>query len=60
MFKFCVSNSEVKRLIRGNGIRVNDILIKDENLKFDKQNFSTPIKISVGKKKHGLLVFKKK
>jgi len=47
-----ISNGEAKKLIRGNGIRINDEKVNDENfdiLKLD--NF----KLSVGKKKHFLI-----
>ncbi len=59
LFKFCKSNGEVKRLIRGNGIKINDKLINNESLCFKIEDYKTPIKLSIGKKKHGLIVFKK-
>ena len=58
MFNFCNSNGEVRRLVKGRGIKINDQIIDNDNLKFIKVENKDPIKISVGKKKHGLLIFK--
>ena len=58
MFNFCNTNGEVRRLVKGRGIKINDQIIENDNLKFVKVNNKNPIKISVGKKKHGLLIFK--
>ncbi len=58
IFKFCNSNGEVRRLIRGNGIKVNDKLVDDEKFILKKEGQEDPIKISIGKKKHGLVIFK--
>jgi len=58
MFNFCNTNGEVRRLVKGRGIKINDLIIDNENLKFIKVENKDPIKISVGKKKHGLLIFK--
>ena len=58
IFKFCNSNGEVRRLIRGNGIKVNDKLVDDEKFILKKEDQEDPIKISIGKKKHGLVIFK--
>jgi tyrosyl-tRNA synthetase len=58
MFNFCNSNGEVRRLVKGRGIKINDQIIDNDNLKFIKVENKNPIKISVGKKKHGLLIFK--
>ena len=49
------SRSEIKRLIKSNGIRVNDELYKDNNFSLKKYLGSKEIKISVGKKKIGVL-----
>ena len=49
------SRSEIKRLIKSNGIRVNDELYKDNNFSLKKYLGSKEIKISVGKKKIGIL-----
>jgi tyrosyl-tRNA synthetase len=51
------SNSEARRLIRGQGARINDTLIHDETLLI-KESHLTPqghIKLSAGKKKHALI-----
>ena len=58
MFNFCKTNGEVRRLVKGRGIKINDQIINNDNLKFTKKEYNNPIKISVGKKKHGLLIFK--
>ena len=58
MFNFCNTNGEVRRLVKGRGIKINDQIIDNDNLKFIKVENKYPIKISVGKKKHGLLIFK--
>ena len=58
MFNFCNTNGEVRRLVKGRGIKINDQIIDNDNLKFIKVENKSPIKISVGKKKHGLLIFK--
>ena len=58
MFNFCDTNGEVRRLVKGRGIKINDQIIDNDNLKFIKVENKNPIKISIGKKKHGLLIFK--
>jgi len=58
MFNFCNTNGEVRRLVKGRGIKINGQIIDNDNLKFIKVENKNPIKISVGKKKHGLLIFK--
>ena len=58
MFNFCNTNGEVRRLVKGQGIKINDQIVESDNHKFIKEEFKNPIKISVGKKKHGLLIFK--
>ena len=56
---FVKSNGEARRLIRGNGTRVNDIIINDEHFVLSNDHFKDyKAKISSGKKKHGLLVLK--
>ena len=51
--KFEVSKSEIRRLIKSNGIKINNQIISDEKLiitkKLFKDNF---IKLSLGKKRH--------
>ena len=58
MFKFCNTNGEVRRLVKGHGIKINNQTVDNDNLKFLKEEYQKPIKISIGKKKHGLLIFK--
>jgi len=47
------SKSEIRRLIKGNGVRINDEIISDEKLiitnKFFNENY---LKLSIGKKRH--------
>ena len=47
------SKSEIRRLIQGNGVRVNNQFMIDEKLIITKNLFkSGPIKLSLGKKRH--------
>ena len=47
------SKSEIKRLINGNGIRINNQVIDDEKLIITKDLFKDNlIKLSLGKKRH--------
>ena len=47
------SKSEVRRLIKGNAIKIDNQIIKDEKLTIDKQSFNKNyFKLSVGKKRH--------
>ena len=47
------SKSEIKRLIKGNGIKINNQVITDEKLIITKDLFQNNlIKLSLGKKKH--------
>jgi tyrosyl-tRNA synthetase len=47
------SKSEIRRLIKGNGIRINNQIIADEKLIITKDLFQDNlIKLSLGKKKH--------
>ncbi len=56
---FLKSNGEARRLIKGNGARVNDIIINDENYSLSKSDFDKgKVKISSGKKRHGLIIQK--
>ncbi len=52
---FIASKGEGKRLIKGGGAKINDIAISDEKHIIQRDN--TTIKISAGKKKHGILLF---
>ncbi len=50
---FCASNGEAKRLVAGGGARVDDEPIKDQAYRIYLSD--QDMKISAGKKKHGLL-----
>ncbi len=49
------SRSEIKRLIKSDGVKVNDELYKDNNLSLKKYSELKQIKIAIGKKKIGIL-----
>jgi len=50
------SKGEAKRLIRGNGAKINDKAVKDENMRIDTSFVKEGvIKFSAGKKKHALV-----
>ncbi len=53
--KLVNSRSEVKRLIKSNGIKVNDKLYKNNDLSLREYSALKEIKIAVGKKKIGIL-----
>ena len=55
---FASSNGEARRHIQGGAIRVNDDVVRDEKLRLDAShlNNSGTIKLSMGRKKHALLV----
>jgi tyrosyl-tRNA synthetase len=47
------SKSEIRRLIKGNGIKINNQAISDEKFLITKDLFKDSlIKLSLGKKKH--------
>ena len=50
MFKFCNTNGEVRRLVKGRGIKIDGQIIDNDKLKFVKAVNKNPIKISIGKK----------
>ncbi len=52
---FVSSKKEARRLIGGGGAKVDGVMVSDENHAIAAQ--SGPVKISAGKKKHGLLKF---
>ncbi|MFN3451661.1 MAG: tyrosine--tRNA ligase [Sphingorhabdus sp.] len=52
---FVASKKEARRMIQGGGARVSDEAVTDENAMISAQ--SEPVKISAGKKKHGLVRF---
>ena len=54
---FLNTNGEARRLIRGNGAKINDIVVNDENYTLSGKDYENgKVKISYGKKKHGLLI----
>lgn len=57
---FCQSNGEARRLIEGGGVKIQDQPIKDPYYKINNQIFSDheAVKVSCGKKRHGLLKVK--
>ena len=51
--KFEISKSEIRRLLKGNAIKINDKIISDEKLIITKKLFNEDyLKLSVGKKRH--------
>ena len=51
--KLVSSKSEIRRLIKGNGIKVNNQVVADEQLIITKNLFQDNlIKLSLGKKRH--------
>ena len=51
--KLETSKSEIRRLIKGNGVKINNIIVSDERLVITKELFKDNlIKISLGKKRH--------
>ena len=54
--KIMSSKNEARRAIKGNGIKINNITLNDENRVISIKDFSENIlKISFGKKKHFLI-----
>ena len=59
LLDFVKSNGEARRLIRGNGAKINDAVVNDENFILSNYHFKdNKAKISSGKKKYGLLILK--
>ena len=57
ILNFLNTNGEARRLIRGNGAKINDIVVNDENYTLSKKDYENgKVKISYGKKKHGILI----
>jgi len=51
--KLETSKSEIRRLIKGNAIKLNDEIIKDEKLIINNEFFrNNYLKLSIGKKRH--------
>ena len=47
------SKSEIRRLIKGNAIKINDKIISDEKLIIQRELFNDNyLKLSIGKKRH--------
>ncbi len=53
--KLVKSRSEIKRLIKSDGVRINDKLYKNKNLSLKDFSNLEKIKITIGKKKIGIL-----
>ncbi|MBT3396114.1 MAG: tyrosine--tRNA ligase [Alphaproteobacteria bacterium] len=53
---FAKSNGEARKLIRGGGVRINDVVVGDESqaVTGDDLNSDGQVKLSVGKKRHAL------
>jgi tyrosyl-tRNA synthetase len=49
------SGKEAKRLISENGAKMNDVVLTDAGLMLDADAFSSPVKLSAGKKRHALV-----
>ena len=49
------SRSEIKRLIKSDGVKINDELYKNSNLSLKEYAKLKEIKISIGKKKIGIV-----
>ena len=48
-----VSKSEIRRLIKGNAVKINDKIVPDEKLMIGKDFFNKDyLKLSIGKKRH--------
>ena len=53
MSKLESSKSEIRRLVRGNGVKINNQVVNDEKLIISKNLFQNNlIKLSLGKKRH--------
>ena len=56
---FLKTNGEARRLIRGNGAKINDVIVVDENYVLRSEDYiNGKVKVSFGKKRHGLLILK--
>jgi tyrosyl-tRNA synthetase len=51
---FCASNGEAKRKIAEGAVRIDDQIVRDPSFIIPVPN--NPVKVSLGKKKHGLLI----
>ena len=51
--KLETSKSEIRRLVKGNAVKINDKIISDEKLIIKNELFSDNyLKLSIGKKRH--------
>ena len=50
------SNGEARRLIKGNGVKLNDVAVTDEFAKLSDLGSAGSVKLSAGKKRHALIV----
>lgn len=56
---FAASNSEARRLMKGNGVSLNDVKVTDDNTKLTADNLAQGFaKLSAGKKRHVLVKVK--
>ena len=56
---FLKTNGEARRLIRGNGAKINDVVVVNENYVLRSEDYKNgKVKVSFGKKRHGLLILK--
>ena len=54
--KLVASKGEAKRLIAQNGVKINDAAVSGDNIMLTAENVKDgQIKLSVGKKKHGIV-----
>ena len=52
------SGKEAKRLIKENGAKLNDEIVKSTDLRLTPKNFNNFVKLSLGKKNHLLIKIK--
>ena len=50
------SNAEARRLIRGGGARLNDVVINDEQMTLSHSQLRDGVKVSAGRKQHRMVV----
>ncbi len=58
---FATSNSEARKLIKGNGVRINDAVVSEETARLSSSQLTNDgyIKLSAGKKRHALVKLKR-
>jgi tyrosyl-tRNA synthetase len=52
---FASSKTECRKLIQSGAAKRNDEKISDINLRLSAEDLAEPVKLSMGKKKHGLV-----